>query len=312
MGGMQARIVEAASLDIDRHVLMLSRSFGQSAWAAQIGATLTRDFYIWKYFSPAGQAVISSVLVEGEVVSSVSAWPTLFHTPSGVRKGWQIGDIATLPSARRRGLYRRCLNGLVERLGGEILVCFPNANSRKEIEGQGFRFTVDVRTFVRPLNPFAARLEVARSEGNPWESVTLGPADRRDGFSFFKSRDYLEWRYQKNPACRYDVVASDRGYCIVRSFNLFGVSVGVVMEFAAEAEQPACDLVREAECLAAGKGMRANFIMTSSPLSRTLRARYAPLPRVLLPKRQALFVRTPVPTSPSTQWEVQIGDWDGL
>jgi hypothetical protein len=196
---MQATILNAGSLDIDRHILLLGRSFGQSAWAAQIGTTLTREFYIWKYFSPAGEAVISSVLVEGEVVSSVSALPTLFQTPSGVKKGWQIGDIATLPSARRRGHYRRCLKALVELFGDEILVCFPNDRSKKEIEGQGFIFAAGVLTFVRPLNPFAARPAVAGPENNPAAFEKFSSTGRSGNYSFFRSRDHLEWRYHRNP-----------------------------------------------------------------------------------------------------------------
>jgi hypothetical protein len=309
---MQVRIVDASSLDIDRHILLLNRSFGQSAWAAQIGTTLTREFYIWKYFSPAGEAVISSVLIGGEVASSVSALPTLFQTPSGVKKGWQIGDIATLPSARRRGLYRRCLSGLVELLGEQMVVCFPNVNSRKEIERQGFRYATDVRTFVRPLNPFAGRPAVTRSDNNPGTFEKLNSAGRSDTCSFFRNRDFLEWRYRKNPACRYDVISLDGGYCVLRSFNLFGSAVGVVMEVAADTERAFCELMRETERMAASKGMRANFLMTSSPLIRGLRTRYVPLPRVLLPKRQALFVRTSGPMAPSTKWDIQIGDWDGL
>jgi ribosomal protein S18 acetylase RimI-like enzyme len=309
---MQVRIVDAGSLDIDRHILLLNRSFGQSAWAAQIGTTLTREFYIWKYFSPAGEAVISSVLTEGEVASSVSALPTLFQTPSGVKKGWQIADIATLPSARRRGLYRSCLSGLVERLADQMLVCFPNANSRKEIERQGFSYATDVRTFVRPLNPFAGRPAVTSSANDPATFEKSGSAGRRDTYSFFRNRDFLQWRYRTNPACRYDVISSDGGYCVLRSFDLFGSAVGIVMEIAADTERAAGELMRETERMAAGKGMRANFIMTSTPLVRGLRSRYLPLPRMLLPKRQALFVRTSGAMAPSASWDIQIGDWDGL
>jgi GNAT superfamily N-acetyltransferase len=309
---MQVRIVKASSLDIDGHVLLLNKSFRQSAWAAQIGATLTREFYIWKYFSPVGEAMISSVLVEGEIASSVSALPTLFHTPSGMERGWQIADIATLPSARRRGLYRRCLNALLELLGDEILVCFPNDNSKKEIEAQGFTFATDVRTFVKPLNPFSASSGFTKPENDLAVFRELNSAGRSDSYSFFKNPDYLEWRYRKNPACRYDVISSDGGHCVLRSFNLFGSAVGIVMEVAAGTERAFCDLVREAERLAAGSGMRANFMMTSSPLVRGMRIRYVPLPRVLLPKRQALFVRTPGTAVSSTKWDVQIGDWDGL
>src|SRR6202142_798353 len=163
---MQPRIVKASSLDIDRHVRLLNESFRQSAWAAQIGTPLPREFYIWKYFSPAGEAVISSVLIQGEVAASVSALPTLFQTASGVKKGWQIGDIATLPPARRKGLYRSCLNALVELLGDDILVCFPNDRSKRALEEKGFGFATDVLTFVRPLNPFAPRAAEARPESS--------------------------------------------------------------------------------------------------------------------------------------------------
>jgi hypothetical protein len=309
---MQVRIMKASSLDIDRHVLLLNKSFRESAWAAQIGTTLTREFYIWKYFSPVGEAIIASVLVEGEIASSVSALPTLFQTPSGMKRGWQIADIATLPSARRRGLYRSCLHALVELLGDEILVCFPNDNSKKEIEGQGFRLAADVRTLVRPLNPFSARSAFTRPDNDLAVFQRFNFAGRSDSYSFFKDPDYLEWRYQKHPACRYDVISSDGGYCVLRSFNLFGSAVGIVMEVAAGAERARCDLIRASERMAASNGMRANFLMTSSPLLPALRTRYLPLPHVLLPKRQALFVRMPGTVVSSTKWDVQIGDWDGL
>jgi GNAT superfamily N-acetyltransferase len=309
---MQSRIVKASSLDIDRHVLLLNKSFRQSAWAAQIGTTLTREFYIWKYFSPVGEAVISSIVVDGELASSVSALPTLFRTPSRIERGWQIGDIATLPSARRRGLYRRCLHALVEFLGDEILVCFPNDNSKKEIRAQGFRFATDVRTFVRPLNPFSAKSGLTRPRNGLAAFQQFNAAGRSDCHSFFKNPDYLEWRYRKSPACRYDVISSDGDYCVLRSVDLFGGAVSIVMEVAAGTEQAFCDLVRQAERIAGGNGMRANFLMTSSPLLPGLRTRYLPLPRVLLPKRQALFVRTAGAAASSAEWNVQIGDWDGL
>jgi GNAT superfamily N-acetyltransferase len=309
---MQPRIVKASSLDIDRHVRLLKESFRQSAWAGQIGTTLTREFHIWKYFSPAGEAVISSVLIQGEVVASVSALPTLFQTPSGVKKGWQIGDIATLPPARRKGLYRSCLNALVELLGDDILVCFPNDRSERALEEQGFRFSTDVRTFVRPLNPFAPRATELRPENGSEAFEKFASTGRRDRYSFFRDRDYLEWRYRKNPACRYDVIPTDEGYSVLRSFRLFGTAVGIVMEVGAASDRAFCDLIRKSERSAAGNRSRANFIMTSSPLPPGLRRRYLALPQLLLPKRQALFVRTPGAMTPSPTWSVQIGDWDGL
>jgi hypothetical protein len=309
---MQSKVVKASSLDIDRHVLLLNASFRQSAWAAQIGTTLTREFYIWKYFSPAGEAVISSVLIEGEIVSSASALPTLFQTPFGVKKGWQIGDIATSPPARRKGLYRGCLNALVESLGDDMLVCFPNDRSKAAIEERGFRFATDVRTFVRPLNPFAPGTTEPTPESSSGAFERHTPTGRSDRYSFFRNRDHLEWRYRKNPACRYDVIPADQGYGVLRSFRLFGTAVSIVMEVGAASDPAFCDLIRKSECSATGNRSRANFIMTSSSLPPGLHRRYLMLPQLLLPKRQALFVRMPGAGPSSAKWDVQIGDWDGL
>jgi hypothetical protein len=83
---MRSRMVKASSLDVDRHVLLLNKSFRQSAWAAQIGTTLTREFYLWKYFSPVGEAVISSVLVEGEIAAAGSSCPLVSTIPTGLQK----------------------------------------------------------------------------------------------------------------------------------------------------------------------------------------------------------------------------------
>jgi hypothetical protein len=309
---MEVKLVDASALDIDRHILLLREAFGQSAWAAQIGTTLTRQFYIWKYFSPIGEAIISSGLIEGKLASSVAALPTLFQTPVGIRRGWQIGDIVTAPWARKRGLYRRCLRALVEALGEDILVCFPNDNSRKEIEHQGFRFATDVRTFVRPLNPFAARSRAARPEGGYAKFDGSDSLSRSGNYAFFKNRDYLEWRYQKNPACRYESLSSNEGYCVFRSFNLFGSAVSIVMDTAASNEKAVCGLIRNSERISAANGRFANFIMISSPLPPGMRKRYVQLPRLLLPKRQALYVRVPGLSVPPPSWDVQIGDWDGL
>jgi hypothetical protein len=307
---IQVKIGRASGIDLDRHVLLLRQSFGQSAWASQIGATLTREFYRWKYFSPAGEAMTASVLLDGELASSVAALPTLFRTPDGVKKGWQIADIATLPWARRKGLYRRCLQTLVDRLGEDILVCFPNDNSKKAIAGQGFGLAAEVRTFLRPLNPFATAPRLIADGVVSFREPDLAAPEA--GFSFFRQPDQLEWRYRKSPACRYAVVATDTGHCVSRSFSLFGSTVSIVMEVAADGEGAFCDLVRQSEHVAAGSGMRASFIMTSSPLPQGLRKRYLPLPHMLLPKRQTLFVRMPGAKVPSATWNVQIGDWDGL
>jgi hypothetical protein len=186
---------------------------------------------------------------------------------------------------------------------------FPTTIREEESKSRGFGFATELLTYVRPLNPFATAPRVIADSPAFKEPDS---ADRGASYSFFRTPDDLEWRYRRNPALRYEVVAVDEGHCVFRPFRLFGSTVSIVMEVVAVDERAFCDLVRDAERAAAGCRLRANFIMTSSPLPAGLRARYLTLPQMLLPKRQALFVRTPGGMTPSPAWSVQIGDWDGL
>src|ERR1700693_6275314 len=108
-----------------------------------------------------------------------------------------------------------------------MLVCFPNDNSRRGIEEQGFGFATELLTYVRPLNPFATAPRVIADSPAFREPDS---AERGAGYSFFRTSDDLQWRYRRNPALRYEVVAVDEGHCVFRPFRLFGSTVSIVME----------------------------------------------------------------------------------
>lgn len=309
---MQVRLLAASSLDIDRHIELLRTAFGESAWARQIGDTFTPEFYRWKYFSPAGEAIIASLNGDDGLVASVSAFPTRLRTPSGEQKGWQIGDIATISSARRRGLYRKCLHALVERLGGDILVCFPNKLSRNGIQACGFGVAADVRTYIRPLIGRSRSAPSGHTDWDSLESCHFSEPARTGGYSFVRDREFLKWRYRDNPACAYELISTQGGYCISRPFVAFGRHVNVVMEVGAGNDRIFCDLVLDVERMAAKHGRGTNFVMTSRPMPWRMRMRYLPVPHRLLPKRQILLVRMPGEHPLQGNWDVQIGDWDGL
>lgn len=309
---MQVRLMAASSLDFERHVELLRSAFGQSAWATQIGDTFTPEFYRWKYFSPAGEAVIASLSGEEGLVASVSALPTRLHTPSGEQKGWQIGDIATVSSVRRRGLYRKCLNALIERLGHDILVCFPNALSRSGIEACGFSVAAEVRTFIRPLIGAGRSAVPDHAHWDSLESCHFGERARAASYSFVRDREFLKWRYRDNPACAYELTLRPEGYCVSRSFVTFGKRVNVVMEVGAGNDGILRDLMRDVERTASKQERVANFVMTSRQMPWRMRLRYLPVPHRLLPKRQLLLVRMPGRHPLQGHWDVQIGDWDGL
>jgi hypothetical protein len=99
---------------------------------------------------------------------------------------------------------------------------------------------------------------------------------------------------------------------VVRSFELFGTNVAIVMEFHPDDAVSSPSLLRKVHGWATDNGMRANFLMANWFPMKPLASRYLFIPSRLLPKQQALYVRYPRRQAAQRPWRVQIGDWDGL
>jgi RimJ/RimL family protein N-acetyltransferase len=198
LGRMETQVFEASGIDLAQYVTALRRAFQTSAWADEIGASMTEEFYRWKYNTPAGAARIARVLSDGAPISGVSAFPLLLG--GGKREpevGWQIGDIMTVPEMRGQGLYTKCLGALVEALDDQLLFCFPNERSRRAIERSGFLRVADVDTYVQPI--FAAgRPEVSQVLDLDQIDGPIDPASE-SWLGVFKDRSYLSWRYRHHP-----------------------------------------------------------------------------------------------------------------
>jgi hypothetical protein len=98
----------------------------------------------------------------------------------------------------------------------------------------------------------------------------------------------------------------------VRSFEVFGKSVAVIMEFHAASLEGVRPLLTAVRQWAAARRMKAAFLMTNRFPARPLKFGYWWIPPQLLPKRQSLYVRYPRGEALQYSWRVQIGDWDGL
>ena len=309
---MAAQIFDAHEMDLARHVAALRTAFRGSPWSGEIGATLTEEFYSWKYHTPAGRAKIACIRSGPEPVSGVSAFPMTFELPGhGLVRGWQIGDIMTVPDERGRGLYRKCLTALVEQLDDELLVCFPNDRSRRAMEQAGFAAVAEIKTFVRPvLIPFAGRGSTVPDApglfGLAGSSTTTPPSA-----GVHRNQEYLEWRYARHPVFHYQAVGEPEGVAVVRSFRLLGADVAVVMEFH-PTDGLATPLLNKVHRWARENRLVACFLMANWFPMKPLRAGYLFVPPALLPKRQVLFVRYPRGRAIPLDWKTQIGDWDGL
>ena len=309
---MEAQVVDVSDIDFALHVAALRRAFQTSAWADEIGASMTEEFYRWKYNTPAGTAKIACVVSNGVPISAVSAFPVFFGG-RGLKPeiGWQIGDIMTIPEMRGRGLYNRCLAALVEALDDQLLICFPNERSRRPIERSGFFRVADVDTYVHPI--FGSRKERGFQPLNlerlDWPLEDL---NRRSRLGVFKDHSYFSWRYLHHPNGIYQAVGGPEGVAVVRSFEVFGKSVAVIMEFHPTSLEGVRPLLAAVHRWAAMNQMRAAFLMTNWFPARPLKFSYWWIPPQLLPKRQSLYVRYPRGEALDCSWSVQIGDWDGL
>ena len=309
---MEAQVFDVSDIDLALHVAALRRAFQTSTWADEIGASMTEEFYRWKYNTPAGTAKIACVVSSGAPVSGVSAFP-LFFGGRGLEPeiGWQIGDIMTIPEMRGRGLYTRCLAALVEALDDQLLICFPNERSRRPIERSGFLRVADVDTYVHPLLGFceAKGIQLLNLDRLDWPLEGLNGQSR---LGVFKDHSYFSWRYLHRPNGIYQAVGGPEGVAVVRSFEVFGKSVAVIMEFHPTSLEGVRPLLAAVHRWAAMNQMRAAFLMTNWFPARPLKFSYWWIPPQLLPKRQSLYVRYPRGKALDCSWSVQIGDWDGL
>jgi len=309
---MIAQIFDANEVDLSCHVAALRRAFHETPWARQIGVTLTEEFYRWKYDAPAGQAKIAYVMSGEQPVSGVSAFPMTFELPNHeLKRGWQIGDIMTVPEMRRCGLYGKCLSAIIEQLDNDLLICFPNDQSLGSIKQLGFMPVADVETFVRPIMfPVVGRGLADVSELG-FSDIPSPPSTAFQSSSVHKDQEYLRWRYARHPVFRYQALGGSEGLAVTRAFRLFGVNVAIVMEFH-PTEGSWSLLLKKVHNWARGNGMVASFLMANWLPVKPIRSGYLFVPSAMLPKRQVLYVRYPQGRTVHLHWKTQIGDWDGL
>ncbi|MEZ5891242.1 MAG: hypothetical protein R3D52_13955 [Xanthobacteraceae bacterium] len=135
-----------------------------------------------------------------------------------------------------------------------------------------------------------------------------------------KDADYLNWRYVRNPARRYQFIAernSPESFAVVRELTLpLGQRASVVMDMSAEENADRSGVLRHVHRWAQRRGLICNFLFFGGSPLRAFGKGYVPLPSWLQPKRHLVFMKFPVSMDQEevTTWRYafEIGDWDGL
>jgi hypothetical protein len=284
-------------------------------------AHMTPGFYRWKYAPPAGAGRIAIVRDSSGIVSSSAVLPLRFVIDGSSVVGWHCLDVATLPRARRRGLFLATLAALVEATPkGDLLFAFPNAASIPSFLRLGFVENTLMTTWIGAVPRLVRRArpdveEVARFSP---DHDALAGTGRDAGVAVDRTHEYLNWRYVDHPLTEYSCLVSGEpgreGICIVRPATIMGREFALVMELVGSSSAACSRLLTHAADRAVGSGLSKIAVLSTTMSPATaLRSLLLPVPSALLPKRQVLVVRSGDEVAVSVEtvsWAVQTGDWD--
>jgi hypothetical protein len=259
-----------------------------------------------------------------------SASPFWLHDRGeGVRRAWQIGDLVTAAPHRGKGYFGKCLAALCDGIPhGDILVCYPNARSIRELSRQEFMPVAELKYRARPAwwwRAAAAEPIAADEPGGAREFTFKGDATTARGADFHVVRDaaYLHWRYIACPGRNYVILLDGRadapnGLIVARRFQAGGLPVAVVMDAHGTPEAIARLFARLDRYCRATRLAAILTLATDLPVGRRGSAGLLSVPKFLQPKHMVCVARRAgigqdgAMSELARPWHLQAGDWDGL
>ena len=134
-------LYSADQLDIAAYCLLQQSSFADLFKQNNIvGNYLDPAFFQWKYNTPAGKARIAVISENGQMVASVAMYPVNLIMGGEISTSWHFVEAAPLPEARGRGLFKACMQTLIDSLeSDELIYVFPNRTSINGTIDLGFQ-----------------------------------------------------------------------------------------------------------------------------------------------------------------------------
>ena len=319
----QARLIKLDQLDWEDYCSTQREAYAELlASQGSNNAHMVPAFFEWKYRPPGCEGRIA-IVTEGEkIIASNAMFPMRLHTPRGNCRAWQSCDTATLPQARGKGCFAQCIHTLSQSLPeGDWFLGFPNANSRRGFEKLGWQLLRPVDTWVRPyIGPIWAGefhhqvLEVGRF--GP-EQERLNACFKNSGATFFyRSPDYLNWRYCQHPLYRYKLLAFVAGtdwlgFAVVRPGRVLRKNFLLILDLWALNAKVESALLGHAAAVAKVQGLtHAVLFDTGGRRLPKWRRGFCKVPPRFLSKRQLLMGQIKGAATDYLDWRVQLGDWD--
>ncbi len=322
---MKLDVIPARNIDLIAYAAMQRSSFADMLQA--LGVTdsfMTPEFYRWKYESPWGEAKIAVVTEQGEMVASNAMLPYVLRRESDSFRAWQSMDTATIPKARGKGYFSKCINALHEVvLPEELFFGFPNRNSTRGLVKLGWKENCLVDIWVASTIPWpSARENTSLVTSLPHSMREFTSALTKSRLTMIeRSPEYLNWRYLKHRVHQYEVMVVQHqekvtGFVVVREASIQSRKFCLIMELWGESLAVRSSLVGNARSWA--RQRRVSFLAMFDnriPMFDAFRLGFIKVPTPFLPKRQVLMGAGKGEKAQAvmmSQWSVQLGDWDGF
>jgi GNAT superfamily N-acetyltransferase len=189
----------------------------------------TPGFWRWKHLeNPFGPSLGLVVPSNGQLAALRMFLCWRFHLDGQALHALRPVDTAVHPDWQRRGLFSRLTESLVDDAqarGYSLLFNTPNDRSRSGYLKMGWRDLRKSPVMVKPLRLFSLlSMMTQRSETSTAAEPTPEPQPQPCGafpdaaatvdsarLSTPRTRDYLQWRYQRMPELEYRVATSSSG-----------------------------------------------------------------------------------------------------
>ncbi|MBN1382512.1 MAG: GNAT family N-acetyltransferase [Deltaproteobacteria bacterium] len=320
-------LVQADELDYSAFVDLQIKAYAHLLSSAGTSSEyMTEEFYRWKYNPPAGQAWIAIVKSNKGYIAANAMIPQKIRWCEKTILGWQSCDTATIPDARGKGYFQRCLDALNEIIGpSDIFFGFPNKNSIRGFIKLGWKEISSVTTYVNPFvrfQPyyFSEVFEIERFDIK--FDILFEKLTRLGWITLEHGVDYLNWRYLDHPIYDYSCFICQKnkeysGFAVLREAEVFNQSVGLVMDLWCLDSSSARKLLQYAAWWARQRKLRLAVHMDSLvDFSTNFVSGFIPIWSKILPKRQILMGQGTYISEcrefSNNQWRVQLGDWDAF
>jgi hypothetical protein len=320
---LQINKTDIEHIDIQEYCMLQQKSFAQVFAYSQIeNSYLDPSFFKWKYNTPAGKARIAVAIKKNEMLASVAMYPVVFIKGEEKLNGWHFVEAATLPNARGRGLFKSCMQVLMDSLAeGEIIYVFPNKTSLHGTKKIGFQQLGHI--------PFYGKIVLMKSKSNEIQTspnchfsvkqdVYAKTLALKNGVMIYRDAAYMNWRYNSHPHASYysySAIQGDRvtGNIVIRPVKFKQQKFLLLMEFHSLSKEAERDLLIFLRKVASIENCSLAGLFSNNEFHGNLFATgMIKLPSVMLPKQQVLMGYKQNSEGLPNSWFIQTGDWDAF